>query len=80
MEANYLGLPAIGSLNCGIEDAIKEDKSGILVNFNDEESFIEAVSRICEHKLVFSENAKEWALKHTWDIVINKYIKLMQEL
>ena len=31
LEANALGIPAIGATNCGIEDAISNFKSGILV-------------------------------------------------
>ena len=75
LEANLLGLPAIGALNCGIEDAISHNESGILVHANDTDAFLNALNDILKRKDAFSKNARSWALKHRWDIVIDTYIK-----
>ena len=44
LEANALGIPAIGALGCGIEDAIENYSSGILINYLDTEAFKNALS------------------------------------
>ena len=75
LEANYFGLPAIGSLNCGIEDAIKNNKSGILINQDITEDFKNAINEVITRNKEFELEAKSWALKHTWNIVIQQYIK-----
>ena len=82
IEANYLGLPAIGAKGCGIEDAIKDNYSGILVNKNSYSDICNAIEKIMSNYEEFSINAKRWAEKHKWDRVIlayNKHIKEIQE-
>nr|WP_251059573.1 glycosyltransferase family 4 protein [Winogradskyella immobilis] len=78
IEANYFGLPTIGALGCGIEDAIDNYKSGILVNHSVSEAFISAVKEIRQNTQTFSEMSKQWALKHTWEQIIVKYIKVIE--
>ena len=80
LEANFLGLPTIGSKGCGIEDAIDNYKSGILVNHTSFKEFAQAINVIEEQIDLYKINAHEWALKHSWDIIIKKYIKLTQDL
>lgn len=75
IEANALGLPGIGSANCGIEDAISDKKSGILVPYNNSELFISALNTILTEYDNYKSNAKTWALQHTWESIIEKYIK-----
>ncbi|WP_299101298.1 glycosyltransferase family 4 protein [uncultured Winogradskyella sp.] len=77
LEANAMGIPAIGSLNCGIEDAVQNGISGVLINSNNAMEFKEAVDTIMNKKESFSEGAKEWANHHNWSIVIKRYIKLL---
>ena len=75
IEANALGLPGIGSTNCGIEDAISDKKSGILVPYNNSELFISALNTILTEYDNYKSNAKTWALQHSWESIIEKYIK-----
>lgn len=75
IEANFMCLPSIGATNCGIEDAINNKKSGILVPYNNSELFIFALTIILSEYDDYSNNAKKWALQHTWNIVIQQYIK-----
>lgn len=79
LEANYLGLPAIGTVNCGIEDAISNNKSGLLIDYNDGEAFLEALAEILSRKLEFSKAAKLWALQHRWTIIIEKYLEVINK-
>lgn len=80
LEANYLGLPAIGALNCGIEDAIQDNKSGILIDPTNEVAFLKAVDEICGNKAGYSRGAKEWASKHSWKIIIKRYMEVIESL
>ena len=77
LEANNLGVPAIGSKYCGIEDAIIHKKTGGLVNPKDAMEILDAVDEIFEKKNLYSENAVKWSHKFYWDSVVNKYIKIL---
>ena len=77
LEANALGVPAIGSKNCGIEDAIKPNVSGILVDSGDTRQFINAIDSILKSKETFYEASKKWALDHNWTTIIKQYIALL---
>ena len=80
LEANWFGLPAIGSLDSGIEDAINHNQTGLLVNPIHTEDFVEAVTHILEDKEHFSANAQQWAQRHRWEIVIKSYINSIESL
>lgn len=73
LEANYLGIPTIGSLNCGIEDAIDHGNSGLLVNPFEKEAICDAIGSILKNKTHYKEHSKEWALKHEWSHIIKRY-------
>ena len=75
IEANYFGLPAIGSKNSGIEDAINNGVSGIIVNPGDPDEISEAVKTIMKNYSRFSEGARQWAIQHHWSNIIKRYIK-----
>jgi glycosyltransferase involved in cell wall biosynthesis len=78
LEANKLGLPAIGSLNCGIEDAIKHGESGLLVDPHDSTSVLKAVESIVANYCTFSENSITWSEKFTWDKVKELYYQVLE--
>jgi phosphatidyl-myo-inositol dimannoside synthase len=75
LEANSLGIPTIGSFGCGIEDAIANYTSGILVKNNDFEKISLAVDEIITNYDTYRIASKEWAQNFTWETIINKYIK-----
>lgn len=78
LEANYFGVPAIGSINCGIEDAIKNDYSGILVNPKSTSDICNGLNKILNNKTDFDKNALDWSLNFTWDKIILEYIKIIE--
>lgn len=78
LEANYLKIPAIGSINCGIEDAINNGKSGLLVDYKNAKEFVNAIDVILANKESYSLNAKTWSEEHTWDRIIKKYIDIIE--
>ncbi|OUR93392.1 hypothetical protein A9Q87_05465 [Flavobacteriales bacterium 34_180_T64] len=77
LEANYLRIPAIGSTNCGIEDAIDNYKSGILIDPTNTEAFLKGIDKILRNENKYSSGANHWALKHTWQIIIQRYINII---
>ncbi len=74
LEANAMGIPAIGSKGCGIEDAIENDVTGFLIDGNDSKAFKNSISSILEENQRFQESSKEWAKHHDWSQLIKCYI------
>ncbi|PIE89795.1 MAG: glycosyltransferase [Acidobacteria bacterium] len=77
IEGNALGLPAIGSAGCGIEDAIKQGCSGILVDSQNSMDVVEAVNTILTDYKRYSENAVAWSEKYTWKEIVKKYVNVI---
>lgn len=79
LEANALGLPAIGAKGCGIEDAINERVSGRLVSLDNTEELIESLKDILNNYEHYSQRAVGWATHFTWDQIIKKYRLIIEE-
>jgi phosphatidylinositol alpha-1,6-mannosyltransferase len=65
LEANALGIPAIGAKGCGIEDAISEH-SGILVDGDNPQEIVLALQTLMADYDRYSKGARAWAEKHNW--------------
>ncbi len=78
LEANALGVPAIGSIGCGIEDAIDANRSGMLIDAFDSEALVVAISSILNETANFEIGAKTWAKEHLWTDVIQSYIPYLK--
>lgn len=79
LEANAMGLPAIGALGCGIEDAIEDFKSGRLIAYDDLAAFKTSIEELITQNARYKENARSWALKHDWAVVVNRYIAVFEK-
>lgn len=77
LEANALGLPAIGSSDSGIADAIQDNYSGKLVLANDITAINSALETIMNDYEHYSSNAKAWSKVFEWTVVIKNYLKLI---
>lgn len=77
LEANALGIPAIGAKGCGIEDAINHGVTGFLIDGNDGLAFKKSLEFILDKRLLFKEHSKTWAKQHDWHMIIKKYIALL---
>lgn len=73
LEANALGLACIGSKGCGIEDAIQDGHSGVLIDYDDTEALVKALADILSHKERYALRSKAWAAQHEWQHVITHY-------
>jgi len=83
LEAAASGLPCIGTLGNGVEDAIKNNYNGILVPQNNIEQTSEALIKILsdvELLQKFSQNSLTWARQHTLESVADKYNEIYHEL
>ena len=78
IEANSLGLPAIGSNQTGIVDAIKNEYSGLLVSAQKPEEVSQAILTILDNQATFKKNAKLWSQSFKWSEVVKQYIKLIE--
>ena len=79
LEANALGIPSIGSSDSGIADAILDKFSGRLVMPNDVTDISNAVTDIMGNYEQYSSNAKKWSKQFEWDVVIDKYLQLIEK-
>jgi phosphatidylinositol alpha-1,6-mannosyltransferase len=78
IEANALGLPAIGSKDTGIEDAIKANYSGKLIEGENALALQNAIDAILADYSMYEKQAKDWSTHFTWDKIIQKYIKALE--
>ncbi|WP_242117962.1 glycosyltransferase family 4 protein [Aestuariivivens sediminicola] len=78
LEANAMGVPAIGANGTGIADAIQEGQSGLLIDRTDVEEFAEAVSTILNNRSDYKKGALLWAQQHQWAHVIKQYIAVIE--
>jgi len=80
LEANALGLPAIGALGCGIEDAIEDGFSGRLIAHENPDQLEQALADILQNYPVYSQQAKQWSTNFTWDKVMERYLEVLLDL
>lgn len=77
LEANMMGLPAIGSLGTGVEQAISNGVNGFLVDSNDSLAIAEKIEIILKRYPEFSSGAINWAHQHDWKLIGKKYLDLI---
>ena len=76
LEANYLGLPAIGARGCGIEQAIWHQHSGWLVDPQNQLEIVTAIEDIRMQYRRYQAQAREWAGRFTWYEMGRQYATL----
>jgi phosphatidylinositol alpha-1,6-mannosyltransferase len=78
LEANFMGVPAIGARGTGIEDAIVNHETGMLVDVHSPEQISAAMDSILGNREKFSAAAVQFANDHTWKQIIQQYLKVLQ--
>ena len=73
LEANYFGVPVIGSMGCGVEDAVSDGYSGFLVDAHNGDEISDSVNNIIQKYNQFSLNAKEFANQHKWNNIVKRF-------
>ena len=78
LEANLFGIPAIGSINTGIEDSIQDGKTGVLVNPYSSRDILDAIDFVLNNQKRLSNNAIKWAKMHNWKDIGKKYSSVLE--
>jgi glycosyltransferase involved in cell wall biosynthesis len=81
LEANAFGVPAIGSLNCGNEDAIRDGYSGFLVEQGNIQSLYEAMLKLLSSEVnwdFLSQKSLDFAKTKSWEKVLKSYSSIYQ--
>lgn len=83
LEASAFGLPVVGNAVGGVSDAVKHDKTGLLVPPHDCAALANAISRLIREKPLrdrLGKNGHSWARKHSWldsaQILLDGFIPL----
>ena len=74
-------MPVIGTLNSGIEDAVKNGFNGILIPQSDIKATTEALLKILwdeQLRKKLSFNSFSWAKDHDWNKICPRYIRAYQ--
>jgi phosphatidyl-myo-inositol dimannoside synthase len=80
LEANAYGKPSIGSEKSGIEDAIDNHKTGVLVDHTNKLDIAKALQEVMKNYTQYSANASEWANQHDWKNIVKKYVSVIKVL
>lgn len=78
IEANALGVPAIGAVGCGIEDAIKDRYSGRLIDAHNPQAVADALQDILQNYDDYAAHAQRWSSRFTVDKMIQHYLQVTQ--
>lgn len=83
LEAGAAKLPSIGTFNCGAEEAVKDNYSGLLVPQGNIKETEKAILRILDNPDLAEElgqNGQKRAQEMDWPNVVEKYIEVYQGL
>jgi len=80
LEANALGIPAVGANFGGITDAVVDGVTGKLTDVKNPIQIASALKEIILHYDKYSANALHWAQQHDWGILIRKYTAVIENL
>lgn len=83
LEAAAAGLPVVGTLGNGIEDAVRNGANGILAPQGDIRNTADALMKILGDKNRWqgmSRASYVWAKEHKLEDVIEKYLKVYEEI
>lgn len=80
IEANYFGLPVIGSNVSGIKDSVIDGKTGLLFEYGNYRELAEKIKYLIKNKKTrekMSKEANKWARKFSWDKAAEKYLNII---
>lgn len=73
-EGYQFGKPAVGSRNCGIEDAIEDGQTGLLTNQGDPIDIADKIEHVLENLPFFSHNARIRYAAFEWNKTVASYV------
>jgi phosphatidylinositol alpha-1,6-mannosyltransferase len=75
IEAAFFGVPAVGSRNCGIEDAIKDGITGYLAEDQNSSDIASKITKALERKDEMAIDCINFARTFTWEHAVLAYEK-----
>ncbi len=75
LEANAMGTPVIGAKYSGIEEAVKDRESGVLVDGDDVDEIVEAIDYCINNQKCLKVTSEKWAKAHDWDIIGKRFLE-----
>lgn len=83
IEANACGTPSIAYKTLGLQDAILDKQTGLLVKREDIEELAKTIDKILsdtELRKKLANNATKWAKNFDWDKSSKKFLKIILKL
>lgn len=83
LEAAAAGLPAVGSKNCGVDDAVRDGENGMLVAGRNPDDFANAIIAILNDpakRQAMAASSVAFARTMTWERTVIRYAALYREL
>ena len=79
VEAAQYGIPSLAGKDGGASDAIENGKTGLICDGNNLDDIYSSLNSMIENKrhLEFGKNAKEYASKFQWNIILEKYKEII---
>ena len=79
LEANAKGMPCIGSINCGAEEAILNGKTGYIVDPYNFKVIAQKMDLILNKNAIKPQDCTEWAKQNDIEIKTNELMNFYQE-
>lgn len=82
LEASAAGLPVIGTLGCGAEDAIRDGETGMLIAQDDHHALAGAAIRLLKDAALrarMGEAGRRHAATHTWQHVAEQTLRMYRD-
>jgi glycosyltransferase involved in cell wall biosynthesis len=83
LEAGACGKPVIGTWGCGVEDAVVDGETGLLVSQNNIKETAKAILKLLDNPSLakkLGENNRKRAQQMNWENVAKKYIMVYKSL
>ena len=77
LEANAVGTSVIGAKYCGVEEAVLNEKSGVLVDGDKCIEIVNAIEFCLRNNSELEIGSKEWSFIHHWPKIVENYIQLI---
>ncbi len=82
IEANYFGIPVIGSNVSGIKDSVIDRRTGLLFEYGNHKELANKINFLVDNykeRKYMGKEAKIWAKKFDWDSKAMEYLKILEK-
>jgi len=83
IEANQCGLPVVASARPGLQDSVRDGKTGFLVPYGDDRAFADKALQLLRDPELFARQsaaARQWAASFSWQRCVAESLALFAEV